>query len=110
MRKRSVYDENGKLLCDLAMGGQVYANMNEAVKVRFTGRDGDAHLWFPTYANIAHLILSSNIRKCTAIKVYHAWMDANHFICEPFDQSVMPVTRTPPRRYASERYADFPCH
>jgi SAM-dependent methyltransferase len=96
LRSRSVYDADGNILCDLAMGGQVSAGLTGPIKVTFTGGDGNAHLWFPTYANLTQLILSSNIRKCAQIKIHHAFFDENHYICEPFDQSLMPVSRTPP--------------
>lgn len=97
LRSRSAYDAEGRILCDLAMGGCLSGEMNGGIKVSFAGRSGDAHLWFPTYANLAHLILSSDLRKCATIKLQHGWIDAHHWICERFDQSVMPVTRTPPR-------------
>jgi hypothetical protein len=78
------------------MGGQVSSEMLGPVKVSWTGSEGGAHLWFPTYAKLARLVLSSNLRKCTTIKVHHAWFDAHDYVCEPFDQSIMPVSRTPP--------------
>jgi SAM-dependent methyltransferase len=97
LRKRSVYDYDGNILCDLAMGGKVSAHsLSGSVKVDLAD-GGDAHLWFPTYTNVMQLIVSSNIRKCNTIKVQHAWIDANNCICEPFDHGVMPVIRTPPR-------------
>lgn len=96
LRNRSVYDSNGKILCDLAMGGRVSSDMVGPIKVSWAGSEGDAHLWFPTYAKLARLILSSNLRKCTTIMVHHAWFDAHDYVCEAFDQSIMPVMRTPP--------------
>jgi SAM-dependent methyltransferase len=92
---RSVYDSQGRILCDLAMGGRVECKLHEDIKVSFIG-GGDSHLWFPTYAKVARLILASELRKCTSITFHHAWLDAHDFIREPFDQSVMPVSRTPP--------------
>src|SRR5579871_2318833 len=47
LRNRTVYDSDGNILCDIAMGGHVSCNFNEAIKVHFDA-GGDAHLWFPT--------------------------------------------------------------
>ncbi|MCW2284366.1 SAM-dependent methyltransferase [Rhodoblastus acidophilus] len=96
LQKRSVYDCDGNILCDLAIGGSVSAKTSEGVKVAFAP-GGDAHLWFPTYANLMQLIVSSEIRKCSKITTHHAWIDRRNWICNPFDDSIMPVLRTPPR-------------
>jgi len=93
---RSVYDSTGKILCDLAMGGAVTCKLNDKIKVTFGG-GGESHLWFPTYSNVTRLILASELRKCTSIKFHHAFFDAHEFICEPFDQNIMPVSRVPPK-------------
>jgi SAM-dependent methyltransferase len=95
LRNRSVYDSDGNILCDLSMGGSVSSRLNEEVKVSFAG-GGEAHLWFPTYANVLQLVLSSRLRKCDAITVHHAWYDRRSFVCQPFDGGVMPVRRAPP--------------
>lgn len=96
LRRRSVYDCDGNILCDLAMGGHVSAPISGPVQVRFIASAGEAHLWFPTYVNLMRLVLSSEIRKCASIKVHHAWFDERSYICEPFDQRTMPVGRVPP--------------
>jgi len=96
LRNRSIYDANGQILCDLAMGGRVSSEKSGAIKVSWAGGDGYAHVWFPTYAKLVRLILASDLRRCASIAVHHAWFDAHDYICEPFDQSVMPVSRTPP--------------
>jgi hypothetical protein len=95
LKKRSVYDANGVILCDLAMGGTVTA-INGAVNTSFSA-GGGSHLWFPTYQNMLALIVSSQIRKCSSIMFHHAWTDAQNYICKDFDQTVMPVMRSPPR-------------
>ena len=74
LKSRSVYDCDGNLLCDLAMGGTVSGSLNGGLNVSFT-QEGNAHLWFPTYGNVLHLIMSSQIRKCSSISVHHAWID-----------------------------------
>jgi hypothetical protein len=78
------------------MGGRVSSDTLGPIRVSWAGREGDDHVWFPTYAKVAQLILSSNLRKCETIKLQHGWLDAHNYICEPFDQSIMPVVRTPP--------------
>ena len=95
LRQRSVYDSNGNILCDVSMGGTVSCTLNGSVKASFAA-GGDAHLWFPTYSNVLHLIISSEVRRCSQIKVQHAWLDANRYVCLPFDHGIMPVSRTPP--------------
>jgi hypothetical protein len=95
LKSRSVYDHGGNLLCDLAVGGTVNGNMNGGLNVSFT-QDGNAHLWFPTYSNVLHLIISSQIRKCSSILIQQTWIDSNTYVCKQFDQTIMPVTRTPP--------------
>lgn len=95
LSSRSVYDSRGRVLCDLVMGGRVACELNEEIKVSFGG-GGGAHLWFPSYTKVLQLIVASELRKCASIKFHQFWVDAYDFVCEPFDQSVMPVHRTPP--------------
>lgn len=96
LRRRSVYDCEGRILHDATMGGTVTGQPTGGLTVTFP-TNGNAHVWFPTYANVNQLIVQSQIRKCETIKFHHAWIDMHRFVCDPFDQSIMPVTRTPPR-------------
>lgn len=95
LRRRSVYDAEGNILCDLAMGGRVKARLNGPVEVEFLP-GGDAHLWFPTYTSVMELILLSEIRKASKIIFHHAWISRTHYICRSFEQGYMPVSRIPP--------------
>jgi SAM-dependent methyltransferase len=95
LKSRSVYDSAGNVLCDLAMGGRVAARIGSAVEVAFLP-GGDSHLWFPTYARLLELIIRSNIRKSAQISIHHAWLDAKSYVCLPFEQGDMPVSRVPP--------------
>jgi hypothetical protein len=95
LRSRSAYDSEGNILGDLAVGATLTGIMNGGVDVKFA-EDGDAHLWFPTYDQILHLILHSELRKSWSISVHHAWLNRTQFILNDFDQSVMPVQRVPP--------------
>jgi SAM-dependent methyltransferase len=96
LKSRSVYDSDGNILGDLALGASVTGVMSGGVEVQFAP-GGDAHLWFPTYAKVLELILKSLLRKCSRIDVRHAWIDRSKFICEDFDHSLMPVKRVPPK-------------
>jgi hypothetical protein len=96
MKRRSVYDSSGRILCDIAMGGVVGASANTKVTVSFRGNPGDAHLWFPTHHAVLRLIVASQIRLSSAIVFHHAWIDGHDCICNSFDESIMPVMRTPP--------------
>jgi hypothetical protein len=96
LQSRSAYNAEGKILCDLAMGGLPVATMSGGISVRFSP-NGEAHLWFPTYTKVLHLILASQIRKCSSIEVHHAWLDRHDFICREFEHGNMPVIRVPPR-------------
>ena len=77
------------------MGASVKAN-NGVIDVTFTP-GGGSHIWFPTYNSILQLVVSSQIRKSSSIAFHHAWIDSKNFVCRDFDQTIMPVARTPPR-------------
>jgi SAM-dependent methyltransferase len=96
LRRRSVFDSHGRILCDLAMGGAVTCAVNEDIKVRFSN-GGDSHIWFPTWSNLLHLVISSQLRKCDEITLQHGWLNEHDSVCRPFDGSIMPVLRAPPR-------------
>jgi SAM-dependent methyltransferase len=95
LKSRSVYDSDGDVLFDAAMGGSVVGKMNGGMEIKFSP-GGEAHLWFPTYSNVTALILSSQIRKSSSINFHHAWIDSKRFVCCEFDQAIMPVRRSPP--------------
>jgi SAM-dependent methyltransferase len=95
LKARSLYDSDGNILYDAAMGGVVKASAAGGLDVRLEP-GGGVHVWFPTYTKILRLILSSEIRKCAEISIHHAWIDAKKFICADYDRSVMPVLRAPP--------------
>jgi hypothetical protein len=95
LKSRSVYDADGNVLFDAAMGGSVVGNMKGGMEVNFPS-DGQAHLWFPTYSLVTALIVKSQIRKSSSIEFHHAWIDAKRFVCNDFDQTIMEVRRCPP--------------
>lgn len=95
LQSRSAYDKNGNILCDLAMGGSLKGIMSGGIKVSLEG-NGIAHLWFPTYAQVLDCIIKSDIRRCSQISVHHAWLSADKWVANEFDQTIMPVMRCPP--------------
>jgi SAM-dependent methyltransferase len=96
LRRRSAYDHQGNVLYDVAMGGTLKAEMNGGIEAVLPS-GGDAHLWFPTYAELLSLIIASNIRRCRKIAFHHHWLTPHEYVMRDFDQSLMPVSRTPPR-------------
>ena len=94
-KRRSLYDARGRVIGDLLMGATSYldAATGEA-KIRFS-EDGDAHLWFPRYEVITHLVLKSEIRKAQ-IHFYQAFVDDHSFLCEPVPENEMFVLRAAP--------------
>jgi hypothetical protein len=63
-------------------------------RIRFAG-DGEAHLWFPRYELVTHLVLKSEIRKST-IKFYQGFLDDHTYLAEPFPEDDMFVVRALP--------------
>src|SRR6201991_5361233 len=62
-KRRSIYDARGRVIGDLLMGATSYLDQATGdARVRFTD-SGDAHLWFPRYELITHLVLKSELRK-----------------------------------------------
>ena len=82
-KRRSVYDWRGRVTGDLLMGAEPYFDDTTGdARIRFAG-DGEAHLWFPRYELITHLVLKSEIRKST-IKFYQGFLDDHTYLAEPF--------------------------
>ena len=94
-KRRSLYDARGRVIGDLLMCATSYldAATGEA-RIRFS-EDGDAHLWFPRYEVITHLVLKSEIRKAQ-IHFYQAFVDDHSFLCEPVPENEMFVLRAAP--------------
>src|ERR1700709_2580422 len=63
LKRRSIYDARGRVTGDLMMGATPWFDETTGeAKVRFSD-DGHAHIWFPRYELVTHLILKSEIRK-----------------------------------------------
>jgi SAM-dependent methyltransferase len=95
LKRRSIYDFRGRVTGDLLMGASPYldAGTGEA-RMRFSS-DGEAHLWFPRYELITHLVLKSEIRKST-IRFYQCYLDDHTFLGDPIPDDEMFVQRALP--------------
>jgi SAM-dependent methyltransferase len=94
-KRRSIYDWRGRVTGDLLMGATPYLDGDSGdARVRFAG-GGEAHLWFPRYELITHLILKSEIRK-SSIKFYQGFLDDHTFLAETLPVDEMFVQRALP--------------
>jgi SAM-dependent methyltransferase len=94
-KRRSVYDARGRVIGDLMMGATSYLDPSTGdAKVRFS-EDGEAHLWFPRYELITHLVLKSELRKAR-IHFYQGFIDEHSYLCEPVPEDEMFVQRAAP--------------
>jgi SAM-dependent methyltransferase len=94
-KRRSVYDARGRVIGDLMMGATSYLDPSTGdAKVRFS-EDGEAHLWFPRYELITHLVLKSELRKAR-IHFYQGFIDDHSYLCEPVPEDEMFVQRAAP--------------
>ena len=94
-KRRSLYDARGRVIGDLMTGASSYFDPATGdAKVRFS-QDGEAHLWFPRYEMITHLVLKSEIRKAQ-IHFYQAFIDDHSYLCEPVPENEMFVQRSAP--------------
>jgi SAM-dependent methyltransferase len=95
LKRRSIYDGRGRVIGDLLMGATSYFDETTGdARVRFS-TDGDAHIWFPRYELITHLVLKSEIRKAQ-IHFYQAFLDDHTYLCEPVPENEMHVQRAVP--------------
>jgi SAM-dependent methyltransferase len=94
-RRRSIFDARGRVIGDLMMGAAPYLDQTTGdARVRFSA-DGEAHLWFPRYELITHLVLKSELRKA-AIRFYQGFIDDHSYLCEPLPEDDMFVQRAAP--------------
>jgi len=94
-KRRSIYDARGRVIGDLMMGATSYLDQATGdARVRFSS-DGEAHLWFPRYELITHLVLKSELRK-SRIHFYQGFIDDHTYLCEPVPDNEMFVQRAAP--------------
>jgi len=94
-KRRSIYDARGRVIGDLMMGATSYLDQATGdARVRFSN-DGEAHLWFPRYELITHLVLKSELRKAQ-IHFYQGFIDDHSYLCEPLPEDDMFVQRAAP--------------
>jgi len=95
LKRRSIYDARGRVIGDLLMGAASYLDpATGEARVRFS-EDGEAHLWFPRYELITHLVLKSELRK-TQVHFYQGFLDDHTYLCEPVPENEMFVQRAAP--------------
>jgi SAM-dependent methyltransferase len=95
LKRRSIYDARGRVIGDLLMGAASYLDpATGEARVRFS-EDGGAHLWFPRYELITHLVLKSELRKAQ-IHFYQGFLDDHTYLCEPVPENEMFVQRAAP--------------
>jgi SAM-dependent methyltransferase len=95
LKRRSIYDARGRVIGDLLMGAASYLDSATGeAKVRFS-EDGDAHVWFPRYELVTHLVLKSELRKAQ-IHFYQGFLDDHTYLCEPVPENEMFVQRAAP--------------
>jgi SAM-dependent methyltransferase len=95
LKRRSIYDARGRVIGDLLMGAASYLDpATGEARVRFS-EDGEAHLWFPRYELIIHLVLKSELRKAQ-IHFYQGFLDDHTYLCEPVPENEMFVQRAAP--------------
>ena len=94
-KRRSIYDARGRVIGDLLMGATSYLDQATGdARVKFS-EDGEAHIWFPRYELITHLVLKSQLRKAQ-IHFYQAFLDDHTYLCEPVPEDEMFVQRAAP--------------
>ena len=94
-KRRSIYDARGRVIGDLLMGATSYLDQATGeARVRFS-QDGEAHIWFPRYELITHLVLKSELRKAH-IHFYQGFLDDHTYLCEPVPENEMFVQRAAP--------------
>jgi len=102
LKRRSIYDEKGRILADLMMGGVAkYDSATSSSRAEFQA-DGNAHLWFPTYDQILHLIVRSKIRFSSEINFHHYFLNDQDYVCNPYLENEMFVQRAPPNDMRAE--------
>ncbi len=95
LKRRSLYDARGRVIGDLMMGAASYYDETTGdARIRFSD-DGDAHLWFPRYEVVTHLVLKSELRKAQ-IHFYQCFFDDHTYLCEPVPENEMFVKRAAP--------------
>lgn len=96
LRQRCVYDEEGRVIADLRMGGTVtYDRATKQRKVQFAP-NGGAHVWFPTFELVQALVERSRLNECRDIRYYQYFRTANEFVVDPIPENEMFVMRAVP--------------
>lgn len=93
---RCAFDEAGRILCDLRMGGSVrYDRTSKGRLVQFAD-GGNAHLWFPTYDAVQALVQRSALRHCREIQWWQGFQDRTTAMIRDIPELDMWVKRAAP--------------
>ncbi len=96
LKKRSIYDFEGKVLADPLTGSSVYYDSSSRSLAVKHGLDGNSHKWFPTKALVDQLIEKCDLRLCRSVKFWHCYLPTGDYVVENFPELDMPVFRCPP--------------
>lgn len=93
---RCVFDEEGRILCDLRMGGSVRFDRKGRGRIVEFAEGGNAHLWFPTYPSLYALIQRSTLRHCRQIQWWQGFQDRTTALVLDIPEYDMWVKRAAP--------------
>ncbi|WP_431304492.1 class I SAM-dependent methyltransferase [Sediminicoccus sp. BL-A-41-H5] len=93
---RCVFDEEGRILCDLRMGGSVRFDRKGRGRLVEFAEGGNAHLWFPTYPSLYALIQRSTLRHCRQIQWWQGFQDRTTALVLDIPEYDMWVKRAAP--------------
>lgn len=97
LRKRCVFDEDGRVIADLRMGGSVvYDRKAKQRRVEFAP-NGNAHVWFPTFELVQRLVERSRLKECREIRYYQYFRTRSEFVADPIPEDEMFVMRAVPQ-------------
>jgi SAM-dependent methyltransferase len=97
LKKRSVYDFEGRVLADPLTGSSVYYDFRSEKTLVSHRKDGNSHKWFPTKLLVDELVKSSQLKLCSSVKFWHYTASSGEFVAENFPDLCMPVFRCPPK-------------
>jgi SAM-dependent methyltransferase len=97
LKKRSIYDFEGRVIADPLTGSSVYYDFTSEETLVKHGLDGNSHMWFPTKDLVDELIQKSGLRFCDSIKFWHYNLSTGDYLVENFPNLFMPVFRCPPK-------------
>lgn len=96
LKKRSVYDDNGNVIANVAAGGSVVYDPETKKRMVEFRKGAGTHLWFPDYDRVLSLVMQSDLRKCASITFHHGFITNDEWKVSAFPENEMHVHRCPP--------------